>query len=74
VDCPIQYRPGPGDQHTWQLPASKSAPPFVGWAVNGWELGGILKVNDGPPFTPTFGTGGDPQGLNNGDDWAFQTV
>jgi hypothetical protein len=56
---------------TWQLPTSKSVPPAVGWAVNGWELGGILKVSDGPPFTATFGTGGDPLGLNNGDDWDF---
>jgi hypothetical protein len=23
------------------------------------------------PFTATFGTGGDPQGLNSSDDWAF---
>jgi hypothetical protein len=57
---------------SWQLPTSKSAPPFVGWAVNGWEFGGILKVNDGPPFTPTFGTaGGDPQLSDTGDPWAF---
>jgi outer membrane receptor protein involved in Fe transport len=57
---------------SWQLPTSKSAPPFVGWAVNGWEVGGILKLNDGPPFTPTFGTaGGDPLLLGNGDSWAF---
>jgi outer membrane receptor protein involved in Fe transport len=57
---------------SWQLPTSKSAPPFVGWAVNGWELGGILKLNDGPPFTATFGTGGgDPLLLGNSDPWAF---
>jgi hypothetical protein len=57
---------------TWQLPTSKSVPPAVGWAVNGWELGGILKVNDGPPFTPTFGVaGGDPQLSGTGDPWAF---
>jgi hypothetical protein len=56
---------------SWQLPTTKSAPPFVGWAVNGWEFGGILKVNDGPPFTPTFGTGGDPSLSGTGDDWAF---
>ena len=56
---------------SWQLPTSKSAPRFVGWAVNGWEFGGILKVNDGPPFTPTFGTGGDPSLSGTGDDWAF---
>ena len=57
---------------SWQLPTSKSAPAFVGWAVNGWEFGGILKVSDGPPFTPTFGTaGGDPQLLGSTDPWAF---
>ena len=57
---------------SWQLPTSKSAPRFVGWAVNGWEFGGILKVNDGPPFTATFGTaGGDPQLSGTGDPWAF---
>jgi len=56
---------------TWQVPTSKSASPIVGFVANGWELGGILKVSDGPPFTPTFGTGGDPLGLKNGDDWDF---
>ncbi len=55
---------------TWQLPTRKSASPLV-WAANGWEIGGILKVNDGPPFTPTFGTGGDPSLSNTSDDWAF---
>jgi outer membrane receptor protein involved in Fe transport len=56
---------------SWQLPTSKSAPPVVGWAVNGWEVGGILKINDGPPFTPTWGTGGDPSLSGTSDDWAF---
>jgi len=56
---------------TWQLPTRKNASPFVGFVANGWELGGILKVNDGPPFTPTFGTGGDPSLSGTGDDWAF---
>jgi len=56
---------------TWQLPTLKSAPAVLGWAANGWELGGILKVSDGPPFTPTFGTDGDPLGLNSTDPWDF---
>ena len=55
---------------SWQLPASKSASPLA-WVVNGWQLGGILKVNDGPPFTPTFGTDGDPLGLNSSDPFDF---
>lgn len=56
---------------TWDLPTLKSAPPVLGWAANGWELGGILKISDGPPFTPTFGTDGDPLGLNSTDPWDF---
>jgi outer membrane receptor protein involved in Fe transport len=56
---------------SWQLPTAKSLPAPLGWAVNGWEFGGILKVNDGPPLTPTFGTGGDPSLTGSGDDWAY---
>jgi outer membrane receptor protein involved in Fe transport len=56
---------------SWQLPSLKSGPSALSWAANGWELGGILKVSDGPPFTPTFGTDGDPLGLNSTDPWDF---
>jgi outer membrane receptor protein involved in Fe transport len=55
----------------WQLPKSKSAFGPVAFAANGWEVGGILKVNDGYPFTPTFGSDGDPLGLGSSDPWAF---
>jgi outer membrane receptor protein involved in Fe transport len=57
---------------SWQVPTIKSASPIVGFVANGWEIGGILKLNDGPPFTPLFGTtGGDPLGINSSDPWAF---
>ena len=39
--------------------------------MSGWELGAIYKANDGVPFTATWGTDGDPQGLNSSDPWAF---
>jgi hypothetical protein len=39
--------------------------------TNGWELGGIFTLSDGVPFTPTFGTDGDPLGLNSSDPWDF---
>ena len=40
--------------------------------VNGWEMSSIFRVNDGVPFTPTFGSsGGDPQGMLGTDPWAF---
>ena len=55
----------------WQVPTSKSAPGPVAFLANGWELGAIFKVNDGYPFSPTFGSSGDPLGLNSSDPWAF---
>jgi hypothetical protein len=60
---------------SWQLPMSKSASPIVGFVANGWELGGILKLSDGPPFTPLYGTtGGDPLLIGSSDPWAFPDV
>ena len=56
---------------TWQVPAPKGASGVAGWMADGWQLGAIYKVSDGSPFTATYGTGGDPQGLNSSDDWAF---
>jgi hypothetical protein len=55
----------------WQVPTAKSLNPIVGGLVNGWQVQSIFKVNDGIPFTPTFGTGSDPLGLNSSDDWDY---
>jgi hypothetical protein len=55
----------------WQVPTGKSLTGFAGGVVNGWQLQSIFKMNDGIPFTPTFGTGGDPLGLGNSDDWDY---
>ncbi len=56
---------------TWQVPRLKSAFGPADWLGSGWELGAIFKANDGVPFSATFGTDGDPQGLNSSDPWAF---
>ena len=56
---------------TWQVPSPKPLSGAAGWITSGWELGGIYKVSDGVPFTPTFGTDGDPQGLGSSDTWDF---
>jgi hypothetical protein len=55
----------------WKVPGLKSTSGPVGWVTKGWELGGIFIARDGVPFTATFGTDGDPQGLNSSDPWAF---
>jgi hypothetical protein len=55
----------------WQVPSPKSLSGPAAWIANGWELGGIYKLSDGVPFTATWGTDNDVQGLNSGDTWAF---
>ena len=54
---------------SWLIPALKTDSAVLGWAANGWEFGAIFKANDGPPFTPTFGTDGDPLGIGSTDPW-----
>src|ERR1700722_9996657 len=56
---------------TWLVPQLKSLSGPVALLMNGWQLGSILKVNDGVPFTATFGTDGDPLGSNSSDPWDF---
>ncbi len=56
---------------TWDIPTAKSFSGPAKWIADGWELGLILTVGDGVPFTPTWGTGDDPALTQNNDDWAF---
>ncbi len=51
--------------YTWDLPQPKSWSGFAGWLASGYELGGILEVSSGTPFTVGFG--GDALGLNSTD-------
>jgi hypothetical protein len=45
---------------TWEAPAPKTGSRLMGWALSGWQLGGIYKASSGQPFTPILG--GDPLG------------
>jgi outer membrane receptor protein involved in Fe transport len=56
---------------SWLVPGSKSSNSLVSRLTNGWQIGGIFKVNDGLPITPTFGSGGDPLGELSSDPWDF---
>jgi outer membrane receptor protein involved in Fe transport len=49
----------------WIVPSPKSLPKPAEWVTSGWELGVIYTANDGVPFTPTFGSNGDPLGQLN---------
>jgi hypothetical protein len=52
---------------TWQVPGWKSATGLGAFVANGWQLGAIFRANDGPPFTITWGSGGDPAGTKSSD-------
>jgi hypothetical protein len=56
---------------TWEIPTSKSWSGPAKWMTDGWELGLIFTASDGVPFTPTWGTGGDPANTQSSDDFAF---
>jgi Carboxypeptidase regulatory-like domain/TonB-dependent Receptor Plug Domain/TonB dependent receptor len=56
---------------TWELPSPKSWSGPAKWISDGWQLGTILTLSDGVPFTPTYGTGGDPANTNSSDDFAY---
>jgi Carboxypeptidase regulatory-like domain/TonB dependent receptor len=69
------YRHGPCDfdlRHVmsanliWDVPGPKEG--AMSYVLGGWELGTIVTVTTGSPFTPTIGAGGDPLGTGfNGD-------
>ena len=56
---------------TWEIPTAKSFTGPKRWLTDGWQLGLIFTVGDGVPFTPTWGTGGDPAGTLSSDDFAY---
>ena len=56
---------------TWEVPTPKSFSGPAQWLAGGWELGTILTVSDGVPFTPTWGTGSDPANTLSSDDFAY---
>jgi hypothetical protein len=52
----------------WDVPGPKNASALVTNLTSGWELGSIVTVSSGSPFTTTVGAGGDPLGTDfNGD-------
>jgi hypothetical protein len=53
----------------WDIPTPKVSASAAKFLLGGWELGAIVKANDGLPVTPLIG--GDPVGQNSSDPWAF---
>lgn len=47
----------------WELPQMRAGPLALKALINGWQMGGILTVSDGLPFTPLIS--GDAAGENS---------
>jgi Carboxypeptidase regulatory-like domain/TonB dependent receptor len=54
---------------TWDIPGSRSPGKLTAWLLAGWQLGTLLQLNSGLPFTPTIA--GDPLGLNSAQRYDF---
>jgi hypothetical protein len=66
--CDFDIRQVGSGNLIWEVPASSTLKGAPGFLVNGWELGGIVMLQSGAPFTVTAGDGNDPLGTGfNGD-------
>jgi hypothetical protein len=55
--------------YLWNIPASASLQGPLAWAAKGWQMGGILQIKTGIPFTPLIG--GDPLGLGSSAPFGY---
>jgi hypothetical protein len=54
--------------YNWTLPGSHFVGP-ANWVLSNWQLGGVVQLSSGVPFTPTVGV--DALGLGSTDPWDF---
>ncbi len=57
--------------YTWLLPSPKEGPAPLQWALGGWQLGGVVQLSSGVPFTVNIDPNSDPLGLGSTDTWDF---
>jgi hypothetical protein len=53
----------------WEVPSVRRRANAAAWLLSGWEVGTLLQLNSGLPFTPTIA--GDPLGLNSTQRYDF---
>jgi len=54
---------------TWEIPVPKKSSAPATWLLSSWQLGTLLQLNSGLPFTTTIA--GDPLGLNSAQRYDF---
>jgi hypothetical protein len=76
-----ELRKGPSDfnlthnaviNFMWAVPGSESSGGLKRWISTGWQVGSILSLSSGSPFTPIID--GDPLGMNGSAQFAFPNV
>jgi hypothetical protein len=55
--------------YIWNISDPRALAGPAAWAARGWQLGGVLEIRSGLPFTPLIG--GDPLGLNSTATFAY---
>jgi len=55
--------------YLYLLPDAPKSFGVAGWALDGWQYGGIFQVSSGLPITPLIS--GDPLGLRSSDTFGF---
>jgi Carboxypeptidase regulatory-like domain/TonB-dependent Receptor Plug Domain/TonB dependent receptor len=55
--------------YTWNIPGPQDLSGAPGWALHGWQWGGIFQASSGAPFSTIIGP--DPLGMNSTDPFDF---
>jgi hypothetical protein len=55
--------------YLWMVPTRNSLEGPLKWAARGWQVGGVVTISSGLPFTPVIG--GDPLGQNSTDPFDY---
>ncbi len=57
--------------YTWYLPKGDKLPTAAKRLFGNWQLGGVVNLSSGTPFTATIDPNTDPLGLGSSDPWDF---
>jgi hypothetical protein len=57
--------------YNWVLPSPHDLPTALNWTLGGWQLGGVIQLSSGIPFTVTIDPNSDPLNLASTDTWDF---
>jgi hypothetical protein len=57
--------------YTLYLPKGEKLPSSAKWLLSNWQLGGVVSLSSGTPFTATIDPNTDPLNLGSTDPWDF---